>query len=172
MTTTPKSARLWVPTSQARPSPAATEVRTTITCRACQVRDEVGLDNEVLLYGSCRLDPTGALDRLKTQADLAEAQLYAAGAHFQATLQAAHARDRQRYTIAVVTVANALSLQPNTPTLQRVVRSLARASSADDGLADLLAAEAQLREMVHYVQTTYRQLRLGREECLLAIDSG
>lgn len=171
MTMQSQSKRIWVPTCQPRRIRLAEEPRATITCRACQAHEEVGLDNELLLCGRCRSDPYEALERLTVQTAAAEAQICAAGARFQASLAAAHPRDRDRYARVVVTLADALSLQQDTPRLERVLRAVARASSADDGLAALLAAEAQLREMVQWLQKTYRQVRIASEECLLAIDS-
>src|SRR5262249_30184942 len=146
-------------------------VEVVITCRVCAAHEYVGLDNEVLLCGNCRSDPSGALKRLKAQVAAAQTQLDAAGAQLGAALGAAHPRDRGRYSLVVVTVADALTKYDDTPILQRVLRSLARAGSAGDELATLLAAEVQLREIVQLLQTTYSQVRLAREECLIAIDS-
>src|SRR5262245_37202517 len=170
MATQPHTKRIWVPSCQPRRSVAPSEARATITCRVCQAREDVALDNAVLLCRSCRSDPSGALSRLEAQTAAAESQLDAAGAQFQLALAAAHPRDQERYIRVVVTMADALSLRAERPSLQRVLRALARAGAAGDGLVALLAAEAQLREMVAWVQATYTQIQIAREECLLALD--
>lgn len=162
--------QLWIPTCAPRRGHTGVDRWATITCRVCGAHVDVPLDNPVLLCRPCRADRAGAHAQLDARVAAANAHLAAASARFRAVRTAAHPADQQRYAVVVATVAAALRQEPGTPALARVLRSLARAGSAGDGLATLLAAEAQLRQQVQQAQATYEQVRFGREACLLAFD--
>lgn len=160
--------RRWRP--QITPRLAGLRRTATITCRVCLVREQVPLDNPVLLCASCRMDLPAALAHLERQQQAALDTLDAAWSHFVAAVRAAQPRDRVRYATAVATVATLLTTRREDEAFGRqTLRSRVRAGNAGDGLAALLVAEARLRRCITQTQRTIEHIALAREECAVAI---
>lgn len=156
----------WRP--QITPRLAGPRMIATITCRVCLAREQVPLDNPVLLCVACRADLEGALTTLDRRTRAAELELSTALVTFRTVFEAAHARDQARYWVVVQLVAEVLSGQNDDASARQMLRSLVCAGSTGDGLAALLAAEVQLRRCIVQTQRTIEHLRLAREEWVLA----